>query len=217
MGSFALISEMLRYPDAEGLAVRDEVVEEARRLPPTPAAGALVAFAGWWAAQPPAALERTYVETFDFARRTALDLTYYTYGDRRQRGLALVALRRRYAAAGLDLDTAELPDHLPVVLEFAELAPGPGGELLAEFRPVIELLRMALDRAGSPFAGALDALCLMLPALTSAEVQELQRMAREGPPDESVGLEPFAPPEVMPEPRRRAPAGCGAAPGGERR
>jgi nitrate reductase delta subunit len=216
MGSFALISEALRYPDAEVLAVRGEVLAEARMLPPTPAADALVAFAGWWAAQPPAALERTYVETFDFARRTALDLTYYTYGDRRQRGLALVALRRRYTAAGLELETAELPDHLPVVLEFAALAPGPGGELLAEFRPVIELLRMALERAGSPYAGALRALCLMLPVLTPDEEDELRRMAREGPPDESVGLEPFAPPEVMPEPRRRAPAACGAVPGGER-
>lgn len=216
MGSFALISEVLRYPDAEVLAVRDEVLGEARMLPPTPAADVLVAFAGWWAAQSPAVLERTYVETFDFARRTGLDLTYYTYGDRRQRGLALVALRRRYAAAGLELETAELPDHLPVVLEFAALAPEPGGELLAEFRPVIELLRMALDRAGSPFAGALEGLCLMLPALTPAEAEELKRMAREGPPDESVGLEPFAPPEVMPEPRRPAPAGCGAVPGGVR-
>jgi nitrate reductase molybdenum cofactor assembly chaperone NarJ/NarW len=216
MGSFALISEALRYPDAEVLDLRADVLEEARLLPPTPAADALVSFAVWWAAEPPSELERTYVGTFDFARRTALDLTYYTHGDRRQRGLALVALRRRYAAAGLELETAELPDHLPVVLEFAALAPEPGGELLAEFRPVVELLRMALEKAASPYAAALCALCLMLPTLTAAEEKELRRIAREGPPDESVGLEPFAPPEVMPEPIRRAPAECGAVPGGGR-
>jgi nitrate reductase delta subunit len=216
MCSFALISEMLRYPDPEVIALRGEILEDARSLPPGPAGEALAAFATWWAAQPPAALQRTYVETFDFARRTALDLTYYTHGDRRQRGLALVALRRRYAAAGIEPETTELPDHLPVVLEFAEIAPEAGGELLAEFRPVIELLRMALERAESPYAGALRALCLMLPALTPEEQEELRRIAREGPPDESVGLEPFAPPEVMPEPRRRAPAVCGAVPGGVR-
>jgi nitrate reductase molybdenum cofactor assembly chaperone NarJ/NarW len=216
MGSFALISEALRYPDAEVLDLRADVLEEARLLPPTPAVDALVSFAVWWAAEPPSELERTYVGTFDFARRTALDLTYYTHGDRRQRGLALVALRRRYAAAGLELETAELPDHLPVVLEFAALAPEPGGELLAEFRPVVELLRMALEKAASPYAAALCALCLMLPTLTAAEEKELRRIAREGPPDESVGLEPFAPPEVMPEPIRRGPAACGAVPGGGR-
>ncbi len=209
MASFALISEMLRYPDAEAIAVRDQVVQEAGELAPGPARDALVAAARWWAAQPPDDLARLYVETFDFARRTGLDLTYYTHGDRRQRGLALVALRRRYVEAGLELESAELPDHLPVVLEFAAVAPAPGGELLAEFRPVIELLRHALERAGSPYAGVLRALCLMLPALTADERAELLRIAREGPPDESVGLEPFAPPEVMPEPRRRPRAGCG--------
>lgn len=214
MGSFALIAEMLRYPDAETLASRGEVLDEALALPPGPARDQLVAVAGWWASEPSQELERRYVETFDFARRTGLDLTYYTYGDRRQRGLALVALRRRYAAAGLELDTAELPDHLPVVLEFAAAVPGAGEEMLAEFRPIIELLRLALERSGSPFAGALGALCLMFPPLTTEQEAELRRIAREGPPDESVGLEPFAPPEVMPGPRRGVPAGCGAVVGG---
>lgn len=217
MASFALIAEILGYPAAETSGTRGEVLADALDLPPGPARDALVDVAGWWAAEGQGDLERRYVETFDFARRTTLDLTYYTHGDRRQRGLALLALRRRYDDAGLMLDTAELPDHLPVMLEFASMAPGPGRELLGEFRPVIELLRMALERAGSPFAGALSSLCLMLPALTPAEREDLRRMAREGPPDESVGLEPFAPPEVMPEPRRRAPAGCGAAAGGAAR
>ena len=74
-------------------------------------------------ASPAAALARRYVETFDLSRRTALDLTYYTHGDRRQRGLALLALRRRYAESGLELEGPELPDHLPVMLEYAALDP----------------------------------------------------------------------------------------------
>lgn len=211
MEVISLIAVVLRYPDVELLAERGDVQRRAWAVAPSPAAAALVDFVDWWAAEPRDELERRYVTTFDFARRTALDLTYYTHGDRRQRGLALVGLRRRYAAEGLELDTSELPDHLPVILEFAAAVPDEGGRLLAEFRPIIELLRMALERDGSPYAGALSALCLSLPALGPAEIDEVRRMAEEGPPTDTVGLEPFAPPEVMPEPRVRAAAGCGVA------
>ena len=217
MNPFALISLTLQHPDAELLAARGDIAREARGLPASPAADALGTFLDWWEREPGPALARRYVETFDLSRRTALDLTYYTHGDRRQRGLALLALRRRYAEAGLELEGPELPDHLPVMLEYAALDPAGGGALLAEYRPVLELVRMALERAESPYAGPLMALCLMLPELRPDEREELRRMALEGPPGESVGLEPFAPPEVMPEPVRRAPAACaGAIPGGPR-
>lgn len=217
MSLFALISLALQHPDTDLLEARSEVARAAESLPASPAGDALRAFLDWWSDEPADDLQRSYVETFDFSRRTALDLTYYTHGDRRQRGLALVALRRRYSAAGLELEGSELPDHLPVVLEFAALDPLAGGELLAEFRPVIELLRLALERGGSPYAGLLAALCLALPELEEDEREELRRLAREGPPGESVGLEPFAPPDVMPEPVRALPAACAGAMSGGRR
>jgi nitrate reductase delta subunit len=217
VNTFAVVSLALQYPDPEVVASRLEVADAARALPPSAANDALRAFLAWWVSEPGDDLRRRYVDTFDFSRRTALDLTYYTHGDRRQRGLALVALRRRYAASGLELLGPELPDHLPVVLEFAALDPEAGGELLAELRPVIELLRLALERAESPYGGLLSALCLALPELEEDERAELRRLAREGPPGESVGLEPFAPPETMPEPVRPAPAACaGTTRGGER-
>ena len=215
MSPFALISLALQHPDTALLEARSEVARAAESLPASPASDALRAFLTWWAGEPADDLRRRYVETFDFSRRTALDLTYYTHGDRRQRGLALLALRQRFSAAGLELEGPELPDHLPVVLEFAALDPLAGGKLLAEFRPVIELLRLALERAESPYAGLLMALCLALPELQEEEREELQRLAREGPPGESVGLEPFAPPEAMPDPVRAAPAACAGAIRGE--
>lgn len=212
-----LISIALQHPDPELAEHRAAVAREADALPPSPARDALCLFVAWWAAEPADDLRRHYVATFDFSRRTALDLTYYTYGDLRQRGLALLALRRRYDEAGLHLEGPELPDHLPVVLEFAALDPVAGGELLADFRPVIELIRLALERAGSPYAVLLSALCLSLPPMGEDERDELRRLAREGPPGESVGLEPFAPPQVMPDPVRTAPAACaGSMPGGRR-
>jgi nitrate reductase delta subunit len=166
---------------------------------------AIERFMAYWSAANVVTLQQDYVRTFDFQRRLSLYLAYYQQGDRRQRGMALLRLKRRYAAAGLPLAGSELPDYLPVVLEFAALAPaGYEEQVLAEFRPALELLRLALHDAGSPYAGLLDALCLALPALTDAEQAEVQRMVAEGPPAEQVGLEPFGPPEVMPAGAQRA-------------
>ena len=114
--------------------------------------------------------------------------------------MALLGLKRRYAAAGLELGVGgELPDYLPLMLEFAALAPGDEGErLLRGHRPGIELLRGGLHDDGSPYADPLDALCAGLPRLSVLERDRIRSLAADGPPTEQVGLEPFAPPEVMP-------------------
>lgn len=214
MSALALVAAGLAYPDDDLVAEREALVAEARALPPGAVRDGLLAFLGWWARQPADALRRRYVETFDLSRRTSLDMTYYTHGDRRQRGLALLALRRRYEAAGLELDGPELPDHLPAMLEFAAIDPAAGAELLADFRPVIELVRLALERAESPWAALVGALCASLPALDDEGLAEVRRLAREGPPGESVGLEPFAPPEVMPAAAPTSSPACAGRGGG---
>jgi nitrate reductase delta subunit len=186
-----LLSLLLQYPHDELLAARAELAaaadEPVRR------------FAQWWAREPASELQRAYVETFDFTRRNSLYLTYHVHGDRRQRGVALLRLKQRYAAAGLELLDGELPDYLPVMLEFAALAPEDVGlAALAESRDSIELIRASLRDAGSPYALLLDAVASLLPGLTGAQAARVRRLAAEGPPSEQVGLEPFAPPEVMP-------------------
>jgi nitrate reductase molybdenum cofactor assembly chaperone NarJ/NarW len=186
-----LLSLLLQYPSEELLAVRAELADAAE--------GPVGGFAAWWAAQPPQELQRNYVETFDFTRRNSLYLTYHVHGDRRQRGVALLRLKQRYAAAGLDLLEGELPDYLPVMLEFAALAPPDVGlAALAEMRDAIELVRSSLHEAASPYALLIDAVAGLLPGLTGAQAARVRRLAAEGPPTEEVGLEPFAPPEVMP-------------------
>lgn len=170
-----------------------------------------------------AELEAQYVETFDMRRRCSLYLTYYAYGDTRKRGVAMVEFKQAYRAAGFELvsdgvvsddavsdgvvsDDAELPDHLSVVLEFAstgdDAARESGLRLLLAHRAGLELLRLALRDAGSPYAGALTAVCDTLPPLDGDEREAVARLAAEGPPDEEVGLEPFAPPSHVPEPPR---------------
>jgi nitrate reductase delta subunit len=147
-------------------------------------------------------LEQIYVETFDLRKPTSLYLTYYLHGDTRKRGMALLRLKRLYAAAGLELAGGELPDYLPLVLEFCALAPAEAAErLLREHRLALELLGQGLRERESAYAHLLDAICAMLPRLTPLERDRVRRLADDGPPSEQVGLEPFAPPEVMPEAR----------------
>ena len=76
--------------------------------------------------------------------------------------------------------------------------PDVGLAALAESRDAIELVRASLHEAGSPYAALLDAVAALLPGLTGAQAARVRRLAAEGPPSEQVGLEPFAPPEVMP-------------------
>src|SRR5690625_7459393 len=100
------------------------------------------------------ALAAHYVATFDQKRKCSMYLSYFLTGDTRKRGTALVRFLEAYRAAGWELDRAELPDFLPLVLEFsargdAEIAAG----LLGTHRQGIEVLRSALTAMGSPYAG----------------------------------------------------------------
>ena len=192
---WALLSFLLRYPDASVVGARAELAAEVGALPDGPVRTALQRFLDEWTADP-----AHYVATFDLRRRASLHLTYYAHGDTRERGMALLRLKKLYRAAGLPLDTAELPDHLAIVLAFAALAPpGHGEALLAEHRPSIELLRLSLHDLGSPYAHVLDAVAELLPPLSVSDRAAVARLARDGPPDEAVGLEPYGPPEAMPQ------------------
>jgi nitrate reductase molybdenum cofactor assembly chaperone NarJ/NarW len=185
-----LCSLLLQYPEGELLEARADLAELAD--------GPLRGFAEWFAAQDAQQLQQAYVDTFDFSKRNSLYLTYHLFGDRRQRGQALLTLKQRFAAAGFELADGELPDYLPVVLEFAALAGAPGLEILERYREAIELVRSSLHASGSPWAPLLDAVAAPLPALTRAQAARVRKLAAEGPPEEEVGLEPFGPPEVMP-------------------
>jgi nitrate reductase delta subunit len=198
MTPWRLLSLLFDYPDAELAGCSEELGKMARALPPSPAREATVAFLAHREALGPAAAQREYVETFDFAKRCTLYLSFHAYGDSRQRGMAMLQLKRHYRAAGLELAANALPDHLPAVLEFTHLAPEAGIEVLRGFRPALEVVRSALHEEGSAYGQLLDAVCDLLPAASEAELEDARRIASAGPPSETVGLEPFAPPEVMP-------------------
>jgi nitrate reductase delta subunit len=189
-----LASLLLQYPTA---ALRQELRDEPRPLGQR-AGRDLEDFLGWYRAVPLAELEREYVRSFDFSKRASLHLTYHTDGDSRRRGVAMLRLKQAYAAAGLDVTDRELPDYLPLMCEFAALGGDAGLELLAEQAVSIELVRAALREERSRWRPVLDLVADELPGLTRRQLARVRRLAAEGPPTEQVGLEPFAPPEVMP-------------------
>ncbi len=193
--TWKLLSALLQYPDDALLEAQAELWLAATELPSqqrTP----VERFLAYVRATRPETIREAYVQAFDFDRRSAMHLTWHTHGDRRQRGIELVRLKRRYAEAGLPLSDGELPDYLPVVLEFAELRPEEGVELLVELRPSLELVRAALHRRESAYADLLDAVCAVLPRPTARQLEQARRLALEGPPAELVGLEPFTAPDA---------------------
>jgi nitrate reductase delta subunit len=183
----------LGYPDDDTLAlaalVRRALAESAPEAAPS-----FAPLLEWWASEPAAVVQRAYVDVFDLSKRHALYLSYWTDGDTRRRGMVLADFKQRYRDAGLELgETGELPDHLPLVLEFARHRPDAGAALLQEYRASLELIRLALEERGSPYAGVVAAVCATLPGRSPADRQQAMAMAAAGPPTESVGLDPYDP------------------------
>lgn len=97
--------------------------------------------------------QQAYVQTFDMAPEHSLHLTHHIFGDDRGRGPALIDLAEYYKSYGLQGIDGELPDYLPLMLEFASrLDPGEARVFLGDAGKVIGVLADNLDRAGSPYA-----------------------------------------------------------------
>ncbi|WP_433346066.1 nitrate reductase molybdenum cofactor assembly chaperone [Microtetraspora malaysiensis] len=197
---FQLASVLLTYPDAELLGAGDELRGAAARIEHPRLRGQVEEFFAWLTGTAPIDVQQHYVQTFDLRRRSGLYLTYYLHGDTRRRGMALLVLKQRYRAHGLRLAAGELPDLLPVVLEFAAtVGPGEGEAPLRQHRRGVELLRAALADLGTPYHLLLDAVTAVLPELTDADRKAVAELALDGPPVESVGLDSLGPDSPGPD------------------
>jgi nitrate reductase molybdenum cofactor assembly chaperone NarJ/NarW len=209
---FKLASVLLAYPTQalfDGLAALDAAAAD---VSSKPAREAFARFLTWLRSTPPTDVAQHYVATFDLRRRCALYLSYYRYGDTRKRGMSMLTFKATYRAAGFDPSTEELPDYLPMVLDFAALT-GKGRTLLCAHRTDLELLRRALQQADTPYADVVEAVIVQLPGLGRREITAVTTAWQEGPPREDVGLEPFAPPEYLSGYGSANPRGTSGAPG----
>ncbi|MBM7369317.1 nitrate reductase molybdenum cofactor assembly chaperone [Gordonia hydrophobica] len=140
-----------------------------------------------------AALAQHYTDVFDLSRKRTLYLSYWSSGDTRQRGAVLAEFKQLYRDSGFVVDLhGELPDHLPIVLEFTALAdPERGASVLADHRAALELIRFALLDAASPYADVLAAVCATLPGDSPPDRAAAIAMGPRRPAVEAVGLEPY--------------------------
>lgn len=193
---YKLASVLLQYPTRELFTGLDELDAAAAGTGPRAARAAFERFLGWLRSTEPTEVAQHYVATFDLRRRCALYLSYYRYGDTRKRGMAMVTFKAAYRSAGFAPSDDELPDYLPLVLDFADLCPR-GERLLRAHRSDLELLRRALADAGTPYMDLVEAVCAQLPGLRRRDLSMVRQAWQDGPPAEEVGLEPFAPPEYL--------------------
>jgi len=130
-------------------------------------------------------LQERYVLLFDRSRTLSLNLFEHIHGESRDRGGAMVDLLETYRAGGFDLAGTELPDHLPVLLEFLSLRPlTEAREILADAGHILVALGERLARRQSVYAAALEALvAISATDDTTEEVQALLAMQDDDPED----------------------------------
>ncbi|MDZ4095739.1 MAG: nitrate reductase molybdenum cofactor assembly chaperone [Paracoccaceae bacterium] len=104
-------------------------------------------------------LQEEYVMLFDRSRSLSLNLFEHVHGESRDRGGAMVSLVETYREAGFDPVSTDLPDHLPVMLEFLATQPAADArEMLADAAHILATLATRLERRESAYAAVLAAL-----------------------------------------------------------
>ncbi len=178
-----VLARLLSYPDAElrshlgdlGAALRSEQALGAARL------GELEALLKSMRTRDPIELEADYVQLFDRGRSTSLHLFEHVHGDSRDRGPAMIDLAQTYEKAGLYLAEGELPDYLPVVLEFVSTQPlREARAFLGEMAHILNAIFSALVKRQSAYASVLGALLEI-----AGEKAQAVKVAEEQAIDES--------------------------------
>ena len=178
-----VLARLLSYPDAELRAHLDEMqtaLAQERALS-TARLAELDALVRNLATRDPLLVEADYVQLFDRGRSTSLHLFEHVHGDSRDRGPAMIDLAQTYEKAGLYLAEGELPDYLPVVLEFVSTQPAKEARaFLGEMSHILNAIFSALIKRDSPWASVLGALLEI-----AGEKAQAVKVAEEPPLDDS--------------------------------
>ena len=160
-GTLRVLAALLSYPDAERRGHLPEMAQVLRAEHALPAGrlAELDALIGRLDGGEPLDIEADYVQIFDRGRATSLHLFEHVHGDSRERGPAMIDLAKTYENAGLFLAEGEMPDFLPVALEFASTQPPREARaFLAEMAHILNTIFAALQKRRSAYASVLGAL-----------------------------------------------------------
>jgi len=161
MKTFKVLGLLMSYPQPAWLAHLDEFKPALREeaLLPRKQLRAVLALIEELRTADLYRLQEAYVATFDRGRSHCLHLFEHIHGESRDRGQAMVNLSDAYAEKGFFIDQAELPDYLPLFLEFLSLCPlAEAVALLGEPIDIMATLATRLHKRDSSYAGLFDAL-----------------------------------------------------------
>ncbi|MFN0044611.1 MAG: nitrate reductase molybdenum cofactor assembly chaperone [Alphaproteobacteria bacterium] len=155
MRSFAALSRLLSYPEPElltSLPALLATLAEERALPAAMHMD-LTRLANELSGGDLLDAQERYVLSFDRTRSLSLHLYEHLHGESRDRGMAMVRLVEHYRRHGLEISARELPDHLPLVLEFLSVIPSEEARaILGDAADLIERLHAGLTRRANPYA-----------------------------------------------------------------
>jgi len=156
MRTFKALSALIDYPVADLQAALPEIREAIGNegLVGPLGLARIDAAIEMLAAHDTLTLQERWVGLFDRVRSLSLHLFEHVHGDSRDRGPAMVDLLEHYRKHGFDLTASQLPDYLPVILEFLGQRPvAEARALLAEVAPLLAPIQMRPSKRGSPYAG----------------------------------------------------------------
>ena len=189
MISFKALGALLDYPTAEVQAAADEIeqaLSEERAIPAAELDGVRAVIARLRSSDI-MDLQEYWIGLFDRSKRLALHLYEHSYGESRDRGQAMVNLALTYRMNGFELAASEMPDYLPLFLEFLSVIPEVHARrYLTDALEIIEALRIRLEERDSTYAALLSALV----ALATREADEaVVEEILAGEPQDPVDLE----------------------------
>lgn len=184
MQHYQILSALLTYPEPELVAALPEL--EAGL--PVPMRARVASLLAHLAENDMITLQQEYVQTFDRTPTHSLHLFEHIHGESRDRGQAMVDLMEEYKKHGLEMCPDELPDYVPLFLEFLSQLDSDeaAGRLLGDAVHVLAHIGRKLDVNGSVYAGVFD----VLESLSPVQAEELSE-----PPikDMDEALETFGP------------------------
>ncbi|MEZ5763286.1 MAG: nitrate reductase molybdenum cofactor assembly chaperone [Xanthobacteraceae bacterium] len=186
MKTFKALSALLSYPSGDLQAAVPAIREVlGEGLLPQAAVASLAPLLASLEQDDLYDLQERYVLLFDRSRTLSLNLFEHIHGESRDRGGAMVDLLETYRAGGFDLAGTELPDHLPVLLEFLSTRPvGEAREILADAGHILVALAERLSRREASYAAVLEALVALASADPKTdEAQALLSQTDDNPED----------------------------------
>ena len=151
-----MVSLFLHYPEGSLLDSLSSLEEAVNGIFNPDAKAVCGDFLNHMRSTPILRLQETYSATFDLNPSTCLDLGYHRWGEGKERGSALARLVSLYSQAGYELVDGELPDYLPLVLEFLSLCPEEMSlEIIEAYANQVTALATRLAEHESPYAGLL--------------------------------------------------------------